>query len=130
MKTLDEMEKDFGAFYPRGNMVVEFGAYQNAKAVLADLQAQGDVFNDILAVTPQEMIDFAEMNIAQAGAIANLGTSLSTLQSFLNAARKGSHFLVIPTPDDTVADQVGLVIARMPHGLAQRYRLLAIEDVP
>ncbi len=130
MKKLDEMEKEFGAFYPRGHMVVEFAAEQNAKLVLADLKAQGTMFDDILDVTPQEMIDFAEINITQARPIADLGTSVTTLQNFLNAARTGSWFLVIPTPDDAVADQVALILARVPHGLAQRYHLLAIEDVP
>ncbi len=130
MKTLDELEKDFGAFYPRGYMVVAFGAYQNAKSVQADLKARAAVFDGTLAVTPQEMIDFAETNIAQAGVIANLGTSLTTIQNFLNAARTGSHFLVIPTPDDAAAAAATDAIGRVSHGLAQRYHLLAIEDVP
>ena len=130
MKTLDEMEKDFGAFYPRGHMVVAFGTDQNAKLVLADLQTHTPLFDETVSVTPREMIDFAEINITEAGVIANMGTSLTTVQNFLNAARTGSHFLVIPTPDDETASTVTEAISRVPHGLAQRYHLLAIEDVP
>lgn len=129
MKTLDELGKDFGAFYPRGHMVVAFGDYQNANVVLTTLRAQGASFDDIIPITPQMMIDFAETNIAQAGVIANLGTSLTTLQTLLDAARTGSHFLVIPTPDDGVAATVTQAIEQVSHGLAQRYHLLAIEDV-
>lgn len=130
MKTLDELGKDFGAFYPRGHTVVAFSTYQNASTVLADLTAHAPAFDDTIAVTPQEMIDFAETNIAQAGVIANMGTSLTTVQNFLNAARQGSHFLVIPTPDDAVAATVTQSIGRVSHMLAQRYHLLVIEDVP
>lgn len=130
MKTLDELDKDFGAFYPRGHMVVGFSTYQNSKTVLGDLKAKGPVFDGTMPITPQEMIDFAETNIAQAGAIASLGTSVTTLQNFLDAARKGAHFLVIPTPDDEAADVATQVISRVAHLLAQRYHLLAIEDVP
>lgn len=130
MKTLDELGKDFGAFYPKGHMVVAFDDYQNANTILTTLREKGASFDNIIPVTPQEMVVFAETNIAQAGVIANLGTSLTTVQTFLDAARTGCHFLVIPTPDDEVAATVTQAIERVSHGLAQRYHLLAIEDVP
>jgi hypothetical protein len=130
MKTLDDLGKDFGAFYPRGHMVVSFETDQNAKAVLEDLRAQDPLFREVMIVTPQEMVNFAQANIAQAGVIANMGTSLSTVQHFLDAARTGAHFLVIPTPDDAAAATATQAINRVPHVLAERYHLLAIEDVP
>ena len=48
MKKLDEMDKEFGAFYPRGHMVVEFAAEQNAKLVLVNLKAHQPSLNNWL----------------------------------------------------------------------------------
>jgi len=129
MTTLNDLGKDFGAFYPRGHMVVGFSTYHNARSVCRDLRAHGPSFEELVEVTPQEMIDFAEINLQQGGVIANMGTSVTTLQSFLDAARTGAHFLVIPTPDDETAATVTQTLSRVPHLVARRYHLLAIEDI-
>jgi len=130
MKTLNDFGKDFGAFYPRGHTVVGFSTYQSAWSVRGALRAQGPLFDELVDVTPQEMIDFAEINMQQGGVIANMGTSVTTLQKFLDAARTGAHFLIIPTADDEAAAVVTQVLSRVPHLMAQRYHLLAIEDIP
>jgi hypothetical protein len=75
------------------------------------------------------MIDFAERNLAETGVIANLGTSLTTVQAFLDAARQGVSFLILPTPDESAAARVSAAIHRVPFVLAERYHQLAIETV-
>lgn len=129
MKTLDELKKDFGAFYPTGYMVVGFNDPADAKMVLQDLMEQGQKSGEGMELSSQQMIDFAERNLAEAGVIANLGTSLTTVQAFLDAAKKGAHFLIIPTLDEPAAERVSAAIHRVPFVLAERYHQLAIETV-
>lgn len=126
---LDNLGKDFGAFYPRGHIVLAFQARANLTQLVQSLQDLGQVATNHLEVTSQQMIEFAECNIQEAGVFATLGTSITTLQSFLDAARKDAVFLIVSTPDDNTAEQVTTVLLGVPHLLAERYHVLAIETV-
>lgn len=126
---VDNLGKDFGVFYPRGHMVVAFQAHANLEQLAQGLKDLGQATTDHLEVTSHQMIEFAERNIQEAGVIATLGTSVTTLQGFLDAARKDAVFLIVPTPDDETAEQVTTVLRGVPHLLAERYRVLAIETV-
>jgi hypothetical protein len=126
---VDSLGKDWGAFYPSGHMVIAFQAQANLEQLTQGLKDLGQVSTDHLEVTSSQMIEFAERNIQEAGALATLGTSVTTLQAFLDAARKGAVFLIVPTPDDETAEQVASVLRGVPHLLAERYRSLAIETV-
>lgn len=127
MKSLEQLHKDFGAFFPTGHMVVAFQQPQDAHQVVHELEASGRA--EVLELSPQEMADFAEKNLHQAGFIANLGTSLATVQSFLDAARAGATFLILPTPDSRTAEHVSQAIHHVPFVLAERYHRLVIETV-
>ncbi|MBI2746097.1 MAG: hypothetical protein HYX45_10985 [Burkholderiales bacterium] len=127
MKSLEQLHKDFGAFFPTGHMVVAFQQPQDAHQVVHELEASGRL--EVLELSPQEMADFAEKNLHEAGFIANMGTSLATVQSFLDAARAGATFLILPTPDSLAAEHVSQAIHHVPFVLAERYHRLVIETV-
>lgn len=127
MKSLEQLHKDFGAFFPTGHMVVAFQQPQDAHQVVHELEASGRL--EVLELSPQEMADFAEKNLHEAGFIANMGTSLATVQSFLDAARAGATFLILPTPDSQAAEHVSQAIHHVPFVLAERYHRLVIETV-
>ena len=127
MKSLEQLHKDFGAFFPTGHMVVAFQQPQDAHQVVHELEESGRL--DALELSPQEMADFAEKNLHEAGFIANLGSSLTTVQSFLDAARAGATFLILPTPDQRAAERVSQAIHHVPFVLAERYHRLVIETV-
>lgn len=129
MKSLDQMHRDFGAFYPTGHMVVAFQDEADAIKVLNELKSQGQAFADTTMISSQLMIDFAQKNLSEAGFIAELGSSVSTVQRFLDAARQGATFLIIATPSDEAAERVSVAIHHVPFVLAERYHVLAIETV-
>ncbi len=129
VETLDSLGTEFGIFYPRDHMVIAFQTRTNLELLTQILRDLGHVTTGYLDVTSAQMIEFAERNMQEAGAIAKLGTSVTTLQRFLDAAKSDAVFLVVPTPDDETADQVTTVLLRVPHLLAERYRMLAIETV-
>lgn len=128
-ENLDDLGKDFGAFYPRGHVVMAFTRQAESDQVVRDLKDLRLSTALPREVTSAQMIEFAERNIQQVGVIATLGTSVTTLQGFLEAARAGAVFLIVPAPDDETADQVTAVLRSRPHLLAERYRDLAIETV-
>lgn len=137
MKTVDKiidenghaLKRDFGAFYPTGHLVVAFERERDADQVLRELQALGPEFASSIRYSSEQMAAFAEHNLAEAGVIASFGTSLTTVQTFLDAARQGASFLILPTPDDLAAQRVMEAVHRVPFMLAQRYHRLAIEEL-
>ena len=129
MKSLDQMHRDFGAFYPTGHMVVAFQDETDAIKILNELKSQGQAFADTTMVSSELMIDFAQKNLAEVGFLAELGSSVSTVQSFLDAARQGATFLIVATPNDQAAERVSVAIHHAPFMLAERYHMLAIETV-
>jgi hypothetical protein len=129
MKSLDELHRDFGTFYPTGHTVVAFWQPQDAHQVVHELEGLAHQAVDALELSPQEMADFAERNLHEAGFLARMGTSLATLQSFLDAARAGATFLILPTPDEPSAERVSQAIHHVPFVLAERYHRLVIETM-
>ena len=129
MKSLDYLNKDFGAFFPTGHIVVAFEQPQDAHKVVHELEELAHQPLDALEVSPAEMADFAEKNLHEAGVIANLGTSLTTVQAFLDAAKAGATFLILPVPDRVAVERVSQAIHHVPFLLAERYHHLVIETV-
>lgn len=129
MKSLDMLRKDFGTFFPSGHMVVAFEQAEDAHQVVHELEELAHQPVDVLELTPLEMAAFAERNLHQAGFISDMGTSLATLQAFLDAARAGATFLILPTPDNSAAERVSQAIHHVHFVLAERYHRLLIETV-
>ncbi len=132
-KVIDEnghaLMKDFGAFYPTDHTVVAFNKEADAQEVLLALRGLGDAFAGSFYLSAGQMVQLAEHNLTEVGVIASMGTSVTTVQAFLDVARKGASFLILTTPDDQTAQQVMDAIHRVPFMLAQRYHALAIEDL-
>jgi len=129
MKSLEQLHREFGAFFPTGHMVVAFQQPQDAHQVVRELEELEHHAVDALELSPQEMAEFAEKNLQEAGFIANMGSSLTTVQAFLDAARAGATFLILPTPDREAAEHVSQAIHHVPFVLAERYHRLLIETV-
>ncbi|MDE2617105.1 MAG: hypothetical protein KGL73_08795 [Burkholderiales bacterium] len=129
MKSLDKLHTDFGAFFPTGHMVVAFQQAQDAHQVMHELEELAQRPLDALELTPQQMAEFAEKNLHQAGFIANMGTSMKTVQAFLDAAKAGATFLILPVPDNSAAERVSQAIHHVPFVLAERYHRMVIETV-
>ena len=121
--------RDLGAFYPTGYSVVAFETQSDAEKVMNELQAADAVFAGCIEYSPEQMARFAERTLPEAGFIATLGTSLGTVQSFLDAARHGATFLIVPTPNDKATERAIEAVHRVPFALAERYHRLAIEEL-
>ncbi len=112
---LDNLGKDFGAFYPRGHVVVAFKTKAELEQAALGLKDVRPSTTPPIEITSSQMIEFAERNIQEAGVMATLGTSITTLQGFLDAARQGAVFLIVPSPDDETAERVTLLLRDGPY---------------
>ncbi len=121
--------KDFGAFYPTGHTVVAFNQAVDAEAVLQTLLGRGDAFAGSIFLSAGQMVTLAEHNLTEVGVIASMGTSVTTVQAFLDVAKQGASFLILTTPDDPTMQLALDAIHKVPFMLAQRYHALAIEDI-
>lgn len=132
-KVIDErghaLMKDFGAFYPTGHLVVAFKNESDAQQVMKELRSSGAAFADSIHLSATQMVTLAEHNLTEVGVIASMGTSVTTVQTFLDAARQGAAFLILTTPDDQTTEQAMQAVRRVPFILAQRYHHLAIEEM-
>lgn len=118
----------FGIFYPRGHMVVVFQSEEGARKVQQDLLTGGYDPSDCALVPAEEVARSAQKNLEDhTGLLARLGKSDEAVRTHLNAARKGSAFLLIYAPDDLSAERAMNVVRRVPFELAHRYHRLAIQ---
>ena len=120
---------ELGSFYPTGHLVVAFHQEEDAHQVLKSLLGTGDTFVGSFYMSASQMADFAKKNLIEANILAALGTSLTNVQAFLDAARDGASFLIITTPDDETTERAMQRIRQVPFLLAERYHLLAIETM-
>jgi hypothetical protein len=61
--------------------------------------------------------------------LARLGKADEMVQKHLDAAKRGSAFLVVFAPTDPEADRVMKVVRRVPFEFAHRYHRFAIQTM-
>ncbi len=99
--TLSKHMTDFGIFYPRGHIVVAFAKREDAEKVRRDLLTGGYDPADCLLSTAIEVKKRAQHNLDDhTGFLARLGKSDEAVGQRLEAAKRGSTFLLIYAPGD------------------------------
>lgn len=120
--------RQFGIFYPRGHIVVAFHNRADAEKVQGDLLTGGYDRSDCLLVSAQDVAQAAQRNLEDhTGLLARLGKSDEAVRTHLEAAEKGSTFLLVYAPGDLDADRAMNVVRRVPFEFAHRYHRLAIQ---
>ena len=124
-----ELSKSFGIFYPTGWMVIAFASRESAEQVRRDLLTGGYAEADCRLVRSDEVIPSAQAQLDSSGWLAKLGMADEMVGRHLDAANRGSTFLLIHALSDVEAERVMKVIRRVPFELAHRYHRLAIEEI-
>jgi len=120
---------DFGLFYPTGYMVIAFERYEDAEQSCRDLRIGGYDPVDCDLHTAEEVAEFDQRQLDNAGLMARLGKSAKAVEKDLQAARKGATFLRVFAPNDLDAERVMNVVRRRPFIHVHRYHRFAIEDL-
>lgn len=119
-----------GAFYPTGHSLVMFPAADDAKSVARQLEERGFAADAVYFLPPE--IVLSQITPTTSGAddpLPSAGTEGATVRAYTKLAREGHAALLVKTDDEDVAERLMEVVRTVPYSIAQRYRMLVIEDL-
>jgi hypothetical protein len=119
----------FGVFKPIDHVLMSFAAASNAEGASLALRLAGFGEGDVIRYTPAEMQAQAEVDIANASAMASLGQELNLVKAQLELALQGQCFVLVRAPQDDQVKQVAAVALKFEATRAQRYGTLLIEEL-
>lgn len=126
-----ELSKDMigmgGAFYPKGYAFIMFPDEATTRQAADGLGPDGA---ETFFLTPHDILHtIAHADGDSAVALPSVGTEGATVQKFVTLAREGHHALMIPVDSREDTERVMSTVRELPFSYAQKYHLLAIEDL-
>jgi hypothetical protein len=120
-----------GVFYPTGYAVILFADAQTAQEAASKIEQSGFASDDVMFITPPVILreigkihdDSSEVELP------SVGTEGATVAKYINLARDGHHALMVKAPSDEDAERLMSVVREIPHSYAQKYHMLAMEDL-
>lgn len=134
MKTIEITSNMFtmsDVFYPKGYAFVMFPNTQDAEQVATELGNNSSDDIEMLLISPRAVIrDIGKLEEEEtAVALPSIGTEAATVVKYIKLARQGHHALMVRVNSDEEAEQMMQAVRKVPFSFAQRYHLLAIEDL-
>jgi hypothetical protein len=118
-----------GAFYPKGYSMVMFPDEATAISVGSDLSSQKPEV-EIFHLPPASILSQITPTVSDADEpLPSAGTEAATVRAYTKLAREGHHALLVETPDEESAEWLMETVRKAPYSIAQRYRMLVIEDL-
>lgn len=118
-----------GAFYPKGYSMVMFPSADDARSVAQDLAEQGFSGEEVMLIPPATLLSQITPTVSDADEpLPSAGTDAATVRAFTKLAREGHTALLVKTDDDTV-EKLMTAVRKVKYSIAQRYRMLVIEDL-
>ena len=118
-----------GAFYPTGYSMVMFpdeATAVSAGTAVSSLLEDSQVF----LLTPAAIFSQITPTVENADdPLPSAGTEGATVRAYTKLAKEGHHGLLVETPNEEAAQRMMDVVRRFPYSMAQRYRMLVIEDL-
>lgn len=119
-----------GAFYPTGYSFVMFEAAADAKQVGRQLVESGIPGDSIYLIPPEVVLSQITPTASDADdPLPSAGTEGATVRAYTKLARDGHTALMVKTDDEDAAEAMMQVVRTVPYSIAQRYRMLVIEDL-
>lgn len=119
-----------GAFYPTGHSMVMFPDAADAQRVGQQLLDAGFDRSDVYLIPPEVVLSQITPTVADADdPLPSAGTEGATVRAYTKLAREGHTALLVKTDDEEVAERMMEVVRTVPYAIAQRYRMLVIEDL-
>jgi hypothetical protein len=126
-----EMSTFLGVFYPTGYIVVMFPNVHQAEQAAHEL-VKGGYDGQAIMLLPPEIIlreiapsdrDDSDLDLP------SVGTEGVTAQKFVQLAREGQFGLMVHAKADKDTEIVMSVVRTLPFSYAQKYHMLAMEDL-
>lgn len=119
-----------GAFYPTGHSFVMFESADDARSVGRKLVEKGIPGDAVYLIPPEVVLSQITPTASDADdPLPSAGTEGATVRAYTKLAREGHTALMVKTEDDDAAEAMMEVVRTVPYSIAQRYRMLVIEDL-
>ena len=119
-----------GVFYPTGYAFLMFPDAQNTEQAARELEDTGFNGQDIMLLTPEDILkEIGKIDGESSLALPSVGTEGATVRKYIDLAHEGHYALMVRAPTDKDAERVMSIVRKFPFSYAQKYHILAIEDL-
>lgn len=119
-----------GVFYPTGYAFIMFPEAGQAEQAARELEEQGFDRQAIMLLTPEEILrEIGKVDGDSDFMLPSVGTEGATVQKYVALAREGQHALMVHAPSEKESERVMAVVRKQPFSYAQKYHMLAMEDL-
>ena len=119
-----------GVFYPTGYAFIMFPEVTQAEAAARELEDGGFDGEAIMLLKPETILrEIGKVDGESDAALPSVGTEGHTVQTYVKLARQGQHGLMVHTPSEKETERVMAVVRKQPFSYAQKYHMLAMEDL-
>lgn len=126
----DSMLTIGGTFYPKGYAFITFETEAIAHAVAKELETSGGDAHEAMLLSPATILRKIGKTDGESEVdLPSVGTEGATVLKYVKLARKGHWALMVEVPSDEFAEQLMVAARKGPFSYAQRYHLLAMEDL-
>ena len=116
-----------GVFYPTGHAFIMFPDIESAQQVANEIES---VSSSVMLLSPDTILtEIGRVDGHTDAVLPNVGTEGATVERYVNLARKGHYALMIAVPDAATTERVMVAVRKTPFSFAEKYHMLAIEDL-
>lgn len=127
----------FGVFYPKHYLLALFPDFARAEEAQKQLNRTGRADDEVISVSGDEVVEFAEEHLSKDGLWGLLMTELSRAigteatyaDSDLAAAKKGAGFVAVHCPTEALKTEAWKVLEPMHPVVARYYSSGGIEHM-
>lgn len=119
-----------GVFYPTGYAIVMFPDAESAEKAAEKIEQAGFSDQHVMFLTPSVILrEIGRIDGESSVELPSVGTEGATVHKYINLAREGHHALMVRAPSDDDSERLMSVVREYPYSYAQKYHMLAIEDL-
>ena len=119
-----------GVFYPTGYAVIMFPDANQAEQAASQL-VNGGYDSEAITLLPPDTIlrEIGRVDGDSDVDLPSVGTEGATVQKYIKLARQGQHGIMVHAASDKDTERVMSVVRTLPFSYAQKYHMLAMEDL-
>lgn len=119
-----------GVFYPTGYAFIMFPEGAQAEEAARELEESGFDGEAIMLLEPDTILrEVGKVDGEPSTPLPSVGTEGHTVQTYVKLARQGQHALMVHAPSEKETERVMTVVRKQPFSYAQKYHMLAMEDL-
>lgn len=119
-----------GVFYPTGYAFIMFPEGAQAEEAARELEESGFDGEAIMLLEPDTILrEIGKVDGDSNVNLPSVGTEGHTVQKYVDLARDGQHALMVRAPSEKETERVMAVVRKQPFSYAQKYHMLAMEDL-